>query len=310
MRVAFVGKGGSGKSTIAALFAHSRILRTESVLAFDADINMHLPALLGIPAPEPTMHLSHAATATAIRSALMATNPRIESLKHFVKSTPPTRTSPRITSTDPTLLLPYLTGTQYLKVGVVGSYEEESIGASCYHNNLAILENILSHIDDRDGWVIADMVAGVDAFSNTLHAQFDILALIVEPTQRSIGVWTQYYALAQSAGVAEYVCVLGNKVRSDEDVALLKQSISDANLLGYIREDPAVRASDRSGSPLQSSALLPENMRLLEDLATRARASRAHETRTERLHALHRTYVAQTYIAERLGDLTHQIEEG
>jgi CO dehydrogenase maturation factor len=309
MRVAFVGKGGSGKSTIAALFAHSRAQHNESVLALDADINIHLPTLLGVPAPAPSAHLSHAGTATAIRTALMSTNPRIQSLKHFVKSTPPTRTSPIIDSTNPTLLLPYLTGSSNLRVGVVGTYEEESIGASCYHNNLAILENILSHTDDSGGWVIADMVAGIDAFSNTLHAQFDLLVLVVEPTQRSISVWEQYYALAQSAGVDQHVCVVGNKMRSDDDIALFENAIPETHRIGYMIDDPAVRASDRTGAPLRSDALLPANTDILNTIATRARSSRAHETRTARLHALHRTYAAQGFIVERLGDITDQIEE-
>lgn len=309
MRVAFVGKGGSGKSTLAALFAQSRAERNESVLALDADINIHLPTLLGVPTPEPSAHLSHASAATAIRTALMSTNPRIRSLRHFVKSTPPTRTSPRIDSTNPTLLLPYVTGSPSLRIGVVGTYEEESIGAACYHNNLAILENILSHTDDSRGWVITDMVAGIDAFSNTLHAQFDLLVLVVEPTQRSISVWEQYSALARSAGIDQHVCVVGNKVRSDEDVTVLENAIPETHRIGYMIEDPAVRASDRSGAPLRSDALLPENREILNTIATRARTSRAHETRATRLHALHRTYAAQSFIVERLGDITDQIEE-
>lgn len=309
MRIAFVGKGGSGKSTIAALFALSRVAQSEPVLAFDADINIHLPALLGVTVPKPDKHLSHPQVASAIRTALMAHNPRIKSLKHFVKSTPPTHTSVRIQSTNPILLLPYLSSTPLLKLGVVGTYEEESIGASCYHNNLAILENILSHTEDGDGWVIADMVAGIDAFSNTLHAQFDLLVLVVEPTRRSLSVWEQYYALAQSAGVDAYVCVVGNKIRTDEDEQFIKNAIPHTHLVGCIRDDPAVRASDRTGAPLESSALLPENAQHIDAIATRARASCAHETRTERLHALHRTYAAQSFVVERLGDITDQIEQ-
>jgi CO dehydrogenase maturation factor len=45
----------------------------------------------------------------------------------------------------------------------VGTYEPEDIGAGCHHGHLAILENLLSHLDPEAGdWVVCDMVAGTD----------------------------------------------------------------------------------------------------------------------------------------------------
>lgn len=82
---------------------------------------------------------------------------------------------------------------------VVGTYTADGIGTSCYHNNLAVLENMLSHMVDRGEVVIVDMVAGVDAFAGSLHAQFDMVVLVIEPTKRSIEVWKQYEQLAKKA---------------------------------------------------------------------------------------------------------------
>ncbi len=47
------------------------------------------------------------------------------------------------------------------------------------------------------------MVAGVDAFANTLHAQFDLICLVVEPTKRSLEVFRHYLELAEEAGTAK-----------------------------------------------------------------------------------------------------------
>ncbi|HCU50197.1 MAG TPA: ATP-binding protein, partial [Micromonosporaceae bacterium] len=47
MKMAFVGKGGSGKTTLAALMARHLAGTTKNLLAIDADINQHLAAALG-----------------------------------------------------------------------------------------------------------------------------------------------------------------------------------------------------------------------------------------------------------------------
>ena len=47
MRIAFVGKGGSGKTTSAAVFSRYLAELGKPVLAIDADINQHLGHALG-----------------------------------------------------------------------------------------------------------------------------------------------------------------------------------------------------------------------------------------------------------------------
>ena len=48
MKVAFVGKGGSGKTTLSALFARHLAASGAPVVAIDADINQHLGTALGL----------------------------------------------------------------------------------------------------------------------------------------------------------------------------------------------------------------------------------------------------------------------
>ena len=51
MRIAFVGKGGSGKTTTAAAFSRYLAAHGRPVVAVDADINQHLAAALGHDGP-------------------------------------------------------------------------------------------------------------------------------------------------------------------------------------------------------------------------------------------------------------------
>ena len=51
MRIAFVGKGGSGKTTTAAVFSRYLAAQGRPVVAIDADINQHLAVALGHDGP-------------------------------------------------------------------------------------------------------------------------------------------------------------------------------------------------------------------------------------------------------------------
>lgn len=311
MRIAFVGKGGSGKTTLSALFASYCSQIGKRVVLIDADLNMHLPAVLGFELPPETEHLSYGPAVKDILTYLRGSNERIRDLAHFRKTTPPAAGSRLIDLRGSDYVLSKY-GKTYgnLTSLVVGTYNEEDIGASCYHNNLAILENLLSHMrDDRDSVVITDMVAGVDAFANTLHAQFDILVLTVEPTQRGVEVYRQYRRLAEAAGVEDRLFVMANKVADELDEEFIRDQIPHDRLIGLLRTSPHLRRADKGLETISAAKLEPQNEAALAAVLTRLEAtpSNTHE-RLQRLWALHKKYVAQAFITERFGDLTNQID--
>lgn len=313
MRIAFVGKGGSGKTTLSALFSQFIKKSQSPVLVVDADINMHLGSLLGFENSIPTkIHISHPESVKIIKTHLRGNNDRIKELSHFRKTTPPTKDSNFIVLHDPSdkVLTKYSVGNSDFRLMVVGTYDTDDIGASCYHNNLAILENVLSHIVDNKGVVVTDMVAGVDAFANTLHAQFDMLVLAVEPTKRGVEVFNQYKGLADNAGVSDSLYVVGNKIRTDADVDFIKQNIPNERLIGFFPESNYLRRKDQEGGSLDVELLEKENKDLLAKISDRLISINPdHKSRLQKLYNLHRRYVAQDFIRERFGDLTGHIDE-
>src|SRR5690349_1520175 len=93
MKIAFVGKGGAGKTTLAALFARHLATRGSTVLALDADINQNLAAALGEVADETARYPALGEHIERIKEYLRGDNPRISSVAAMVKTTPPGRGS-------------------------------------------------------------------------------------------------------------------------------------------------------------------------------------------------------------------------
>ncbi len=311
MRIAFLGKGGSGKSTITASFAlYLAKITKKPIMVVDADLNIHVPKLLGFDELPFEKHLSHPETTKVIKKWIIGDNP-ISDLGTFRKTTPPTKKSKIIKITDlkQSPLANLGLSRQNLSLFVVGTYQDDEIGASCYHNNLSIFEIILNHLDDKDGYLVADMVAGVDSFAGTLHAQFDLLCLIVEPTRRSIEVLKNYQKLAQKAGTLNILMVIGNKIKDFEDEKFLNKEISPNIFSGSFLEDSHIRYVDRTGEKIDFNKLLPENKHLLEKIFKKLDSlPDSRNIRLKKIHELHKKYVAQPFIKDRYGDLTNQID--
>ena len=311
MRIAFVGKGGSGKSTLCASFAsYVSSQTTKPVVVFDADLNIHAPELLGFITIPFDKHISAPGPSDEIKKWLIGNN-NIKNPGAFRKSTPPTRKSNlvRLESIQNTPLGAYGLHKCNLSVFAVGTYQEEDIGASCYHNNLAILESILSHTDDSHGYVVTDMVAGVDSFAGTLHAQFDLTCLIVEPTMRSIEVYTKYIDLGSEAGVAESVRAIGNKIRNQKDIDFIKNHIPSEKIIGFFTDDEHIRDIDQNSALLSVDKLNPDNQNLLKTILELVDSLPDNRNaRLKKIWGLHTKYVSQGFIKERFGDLTEQID--
>lgn len=307
MRVAFVGKGGSGKSTLAGLFIQNLRAQDEEVLAVDADINQHLAQLIDADLDQ-DKGLSRSENSSDIKEYLTEENDRVKSPSHVYKTTPPAEGSKLINfHKDDYVLSKYGEspdeGTFFLHVG---TYEEDGIGTSCYHTDLAVFENILSHLSLEDEWLVTDMVAGTDAFSNTLHAQFDAIFLIVEPTPEGIEVYEQYRKLSEEAGMYENVYLVGNKVMDEEDREYLRENTED-EFLGFMEFSREIKKSRQGGKPVNPE-MLPEN--LFGKIREASEKSELEdEKRLSRIHELHRKYAGQDYVVNAVGDITDQIDE-
>jgi CO dehydrogenase maturation factor len=269
MRIAFVGKGGSGKTTSAAVFSRYLAERGHPVLAIDADINQHLGQALGHDGPPPRALGSDLGW---LKDHLRGTNPRIASADTMIKTTPPGPGS-RLLDLDPSgeLLRRYSVDAGGVRQLVTGEFDEADIGVSCYHSKTGAVELYLNHLLDGPGeYVVVDMTAGADAFASGLFTRFDLTVLVSEPTRRGVGVFRQYAEHAEGHGVA--LRVLGNKVAEPGDVDYLRDQVGDA-LLGWFTQSPWVRAAER-GDVAPVAELEPANLAALDAVQTALDARR------------------------------------
>ena len=309
MRIAFVGKGGAGKTTMSALVTQS-LAQANQVIAIDADINMHMAELLGVEEVDTELLISERQPSDDIRTWLRGVNKAIATNSHFKKTTPPGIGSQLIDMTDTSdwfmrrFSVPV---TETIRLITVGSYSEDGIASSCYHNNLSVLENVLTHTTDS-ATIVVDMVAGTDAFASTLFAQFDALVFVAEPTRRSVAVYQQYERLARAAGVHNRLYCIGNKIDDKEDDLFLREQIGD-NYTGGVSRLRHVAMADKGREQLSEAMLPDHDKKQIKQLTqTIARHVMRMQDRLPHMWRLHEAYVAQGFVRERFGDLTPQID--
>lgn len=166
MKIAFVGKGGSGKTTLASLFIRHLTANEAPVIAVDADINQHLGAALGLDEAETAALPAMGAHLPLIKEYLRGTNQRITSADSMIKTTPPGEGSRLLRVRESNPVYDACARTVRLDDGdvqlmVTGPFTESDLGVACYHSKVGAVELCLNHlVDGPDEYVVVDMTAG------------------------------------------------------------------------------------------------------------------------------------------------------
>lgn len=264
MRIAFVGKGGSGKTTLSSLFGRYLGSLEKEVVMIDADINQHLGSQVGFDEQQLSQLSQLGDKLMEIKEYLRGDNERINHVSQMIKTTPPGRGSRLLRIDRADALLDTLSiRNSTIRLMATGGFQEEDLGVKCYHSKTGAVELLLNHlVDDRDEYVVVDMTAGADAFASGLFSKFDLTLLVVEPTLMSVGVYKQY--LEYSKGFDLNIKVVGNKVESTEDEEFIKEYVGD-NYLGSFGRSEVVRAIAK-GAKKEVGELETDNLEILQKI--------------------------------------------
>ncbi|MET8689565.1 ATP-binding protein [Streptomyces sp. NPDC004732] len=313
MKIAFVGKGGSGKTTLSSLFIRHLASTGAPVIAVDADINQHLGPALGLDEAAAAELPALGARLPLIKDYLRGSNPRIASSDTMIKTTPPGEGSRllRVREENPVFdacARPVELDDATVRLMVTGQFTEADLGVACYHSKTGAVELCLNHlVDGRDEYAVVDMTAGSDSFASGMFTRFDMTFLVAEPTKKGVSVYRQYKEYARDFGVS--LAVVGNKVQGQDDIDFLREQVGD-DLLVTVGHSDWVRAMEK-GRPPRFELLEEENRRSLRALQKAVDASyerRDWERYTSQMVHFHLKN-AQSWGNERTGaDLAAQVD--
>jgi len=217
MKLAITGKGGVGKTTLAAGLAFAFVRDGKKVIAIDADPDSNLAATLGFPEPEKIVPLVEMKELIEERTGVEP-----GTIGGYFKI------NPRVDDIPDKFSIEHLG----IKVLLMGRVKKGGSGCFCPEN--AFLRAILSHLlFGREDVVILDMEAGIEHLGRGTAEGVDSLIVVVEPSIRSIETAFRIKSLAKDLRI-ERVFLVGNKVRDRKDIDFIRKNISDFEILGFI----------------------------------------------------------------------------
>jgi len=265
MRIAFLGKGGSGKTTMAAAFATYLHENKKLTLLVDADINAHINSLIGI---EDTKLKPISKITSQIIDYVKGSRIDVKDIP-FISHVPPSKQSRFITLkyNDEFLNQNVVSNVEGLRLMTIGTYEDSDVGFTCYHSKIDSFVIFLNHLLDKsDEYLVVDSVTGVDNLGNSLIFSYDLNVILVEPNYKSIEVYNNFVEGVRRLDFPVNVCVIGNKVETKHDRDLILNSIkNDKHLIGFVSKSNKLKLVDQ-GNKMYFKEFIYENSNVFDQV--------------------------------------------
>jgi len=236
MRVLICGKGGCGKSTIAALLSKEMAERANKVLVIDSDeSNIGLHHRLGMAKPADFMNYFGGKKILFKKAKEITNRWKLDDLPKD-----------------------YLSEKGNIQLMSMGKIYEFGEGCACPIN--ALSSKVLEVLDLEDNqFLIADTDAGIEHFGRGVEKGVDLLVVIIDPSRDSILLAEKISNLGKQVGKPTYYVL--NRVDRETEKLLL-DSVDKENVIAIIHENKDIFMSCLSGNEL---TICPEGIKEIAD---------------------------------------------
>ena len=232
MKLAITGKGGVGKTTLAALLSQVYADQGKTVLAVDADPSPCLAGALGFP--------------EELRSQLTPIS-EMDALIYERTGAKPGSTGGFFTINPKVDDIPDRFSVENRNVRLIEMGSVDIGGSGCICPEGAMLKTLFTHLLFRkDEILILDMYAGVEHLGRATVDFVDAMLIVVEPTRRSLGTAAQIKTLAEDIGLRR-LWLVGNKVKNVDEADFIREETPNLEVLGTLPDAQAVLEADRLG---------------------------------------------------------------
>jgi len=230
MKLAIVGKGGTGKTTLSAALARWRARLGRPVVAVDADPDGNLASALGVAqdrVPQPIAHMRDL--------ILERTDAKDEGAGLMFKLNPRVDDLPERFSVD----------SGGVRLLVLGTVETGGKGCMCPEGAVlkALMQHLLLRVSDD---VVLDMEAGLEHMGRASASGVDAMIAVVEPGLRSVQTAERIRKLAGDIGIRRTFVVI-NKVGDEHQRDVIQEHLSEQTLLGVLPYSAELARADLEG---------------------------------------------------------------